>query len=114
MSIETAAETIRSRVASNGSSLGATVMSVAAAKNGFISRGVLVDVPRIRGVDWLERGEGVMPEDILAAEERCGFKVEEGDIEQWCFACRTRTIPTASATPSAWACRWKKCRWRTC
>ena len=34
----------------------------------------------IRGVDWLERGEGVMPEDILAAEERCGFKVEEGDV----------------------------------
>jgi kynurenine formamidase len=61
-------------------SLGATVMSVAAAKNGFISRGVLVDVPMIRGVDWVERGEGVMPEDILAAEERCGFKVEEGDI----------------------------------
>jgi kynurenine formamidase len=61
-------------------SLGATVCSVEAARNGFISRGVLVDVPMIRGVDWLERGEGVMPEDILAAEERCGFKVEEGDI----------------------------------
>ena len=61
-------------------SLGATVCSVVAAKQGFISRGVLVDVPLIRGVDWLERGEGVMPEDILAAEERCGFKVEEGDI----------------------------------
>ena len=61
-------------------SLGATVCSVVAAKQGFISRGLLVDVPMIRGVDWLERGEGVTPEDILAAEERCGFKVEEGDI----------------------------------
>jgi len=61
-------------------SMGATVCSVVAAKKGFISRGVLVDVPMIRSVDWLERGEGVMPEDILAAEERCGFKVEEGDI----------------------------------
>jgi kynurenine formamidase len=61
-------------------SLGATVCSVAAASNGFISRGVLVDVPMIRGIDWVERGEGVMPADILAAEERCGFKVEEGDI----------------------------------
>jgi kynurenine formamidase len=61
-------------------SLGATVCSVVAAKGGFISRGVLVDVPLVRGIDWLERGEGVMPEDILAAEERCGFKVEEGDI----------------------------------
>ncbi len=61
-------------------SLGATVCSVVAAKDGFITRGVLVDVPLVRGVDWLERGEGVMPEDILAAEERCGFRVEEGDI----------------------------------
>jgi len=60
--------------------LGATVMSVVPAKNGFISRGVLVDVPFVRGIDWVERGEGVMPEDILAAEERCGFHVEEGDI----------------------------------
>jgi kynurenine formamidase len=61
-------------------SLGATVCSVVAAKDGFISRGVLVDVPMIRGIDWVERGEGVMPEDIVAAEERCGFKVEDGDI----------------------------------
>ena len=61
-------------------SMGATVCSVEEAKNGFVTRGVLVDVPMIRGIDWMERGEGVMPEDILAAEERCGFKVEEGDI----------------------------------
>ena len=61
-------------------SLGATFGSVEEAKNGMISRGVLVDVPMIRNIDWLERGEGVMPEDILAAEERCGFQVEEGDI----------------------------------
>ena len=61
-------------------SLGATVNSVEQAKNGIVTRGVLVDVPMIRGIDWLERGEGVMPQDILAAEERCGFKVEEGDV----------------------------------
>ena len=61
-------------------SLGATFGSVEEAKNGMVSRGVLVDVPMVRNIDWVERGEGVMPEDILAAEERCGFKVEEGDI----------------------------------
>ena len=61
-------------------SLGATFGSVEEAKNGIVSRGVLVDVPMVRNIDWVERGEGVMPEDILAAEERCGFKVEEGDI----------------------------------
>ena len=61
-------------------SLGATFGSVEEAKNGLVTRAVLVDVPMIRGVDWVERGEGVMPEDILAAEDRCGFRVEEGDI----------------------------------
>ena len=61
-------------------SLGATLESVELAKDGLVTRGVLVDVPMIRGVDWLERGEGVMPDDILAAEERCGFTVEEGDV----------------------------------
>jgi kynurenine formamidase len=61
-------------------SLGATVCAVTAAKQGFITRGVLVDVPLIRGIDWVERGEGVSPDDILVAEKHCGFKVEEGDI----------------------------------
>ena len=61
-------------------SLGATVCSVEQAKNGIMTRGVLVDVPMIRGVPWVERGEGVSPQDILAAEEQCGFRVEEGDV----------------------------------
>ena len=61
-------------------SMGATFGSVEEAKTGMIARGVLVDVPMLRGIDWVERGEGVMIDDILAAEERCGFKVEEGDI----------------------------------
>ena len=61
-------------------SMGATVGSVEEARDGIITRGVLVDVPMVRNIDWVERGEGVMPDDILAAEERCGFKVEEGDV----------------------------------
>ena len=60
--------------------LGATVESVELAKNGIVTRGVLVDAPLIRGVDWLERGEGVTTDDIQAAEERCGFRIEEGDV----------------------------------
>jgi kynurenine formamidase len=61
-------------------SLGATVESVELAKHGIITRAVLVDVPMMRGIDWVERGEGVMPQDIQNAEQRCGFRVEEGDI----------------------------------
>ncbi len=58
---------------------GATVESIELAQNGIITRGVLVDAPFIRGVDWLDRGDGVTPADIEAAEERCGFKIEQGD-----------------------------------
>ncbi len=59
---------------------GATVCSIDNARDGIVGRGVLVDVPLVRGVDWLDRHEGVMPEDIEAAEERCGFKIGPGDI----------------------------------
>ncbi len=60
--------------------LGATVESVELAKDSIVSRGVLVDVPMLRDINWVEHGEGVMPEDIEAAESRCGFRVEEGDV----------------------------------
>jgi len=60
--------------------LGATEGAVDLVKDGIVTRAVLVDVPLVRGVDWIDRGQGVMPEDILAAEERCGFTVEEGDV----------------------------------
>ena len=60
--------------------LGATVESIELAANGIMTRAVLVDVPMIRGIDWLERGEGVMPSDILEAEEQCGFSIQEGDV----------------------------------
>jgi kynurenine formamidase len=40
---------------------------------------VLLDVAAARG-SWLGPGEGVMPEDLEAAEEAQGVRVEEGDI----------------------------------
>ena len=60
--------------------LGATAESVELAKHGIVARGILVDVPKIRDVQWLDRGEGVMPSDIRAAESSCGFEIEEGDV----------------------------------
>ena len=60
--------------------LGATVESIEVAAEGIVTRGILVDVPRIRGVDWLERGEGVLPSDIEAAESQMGFEITEGDV----------------------------------
>ena len=59
---------------------GATVNSVEVLRDGVVSRGVLLDVARTRGVRWLDGGVGVMPEDLEAAERAAGVQVEPGDI----------------------------------
>lgn len=59
---------------------GATELDVTAAVGGIVTRGVLVDAPMLRGVRYIERGDGVGMDDINAAEKRCGFKVREGDV----------------------------------
>jgi kynurenine formamidase len=59
---------------------GATVASIEALASGVVSRGVLLDVARTRGIRWMGPGEGVMPEDLEAAERAQGVRVESGDI----------------------------------
>jgi kynurenine formamidase len=49
-------------------------------KDGLVGRGVLLDVPRVRGVPWLEPGEHVFPADLEAAEREHGVTVGPGDI----------------------------------
>jgi hypothetical protein len=49
-------------------SQGATVGSVERAGGGILSRGVLLDIPRLRGVPWLEGSDPIYPEDLDAAE----------------------------------------------
>lgn len=50
-----------------------------AALGPLVTRGVLVDLPRVLGVDWLEPGTAVHAEDLLAAEQHLGFTIGEGD-----------------------------------
>jgi len=57
----------------------ATVLNIDQAKNGIITRGVMLDIAKVRGVDWLEAGEGVFTEDLEAAEQAQGVRLEEGD-----------------------------------
>jgi kynurenine formamidase len=59
---------------------GATVNSIAVLKDGLIGRGVLLDIPRLRGVPWLEPGEHIYDDDLEAAERAQGVSVGEGDI----------------------------------
>ncbi|HXH82513.1 MAG TPA: cyclase family protein [Candidatus Tectomicrobia bacterium] len=58
---------------------GAQVESVELLRDGVVSRGVLLDVAGVRG-RWLGPGEGVMPQDLDAAERAQGVRVEPGDI----------------------------------
>jgi kynurenine formamidase len=47
---------------------------------GICSRGVLLDIPAVKGRDWLDPGEAIHPEDLEAAEQRQNLRVEDGDI----------------------------------
>ncbi len=68
------------RPAESVSDSGAAFETVEALKDGLVGRGVLLDVPRTRGVDWLEPGDSVRPGDLSESEDRQGVRVEEGDI----------------------------------
>ncbi|MER6789596.1 cyclase family protein [Streptomyces sp. NPDC000658] len=59
---------------------GATALSLEAVRDGIVGRGVLLDVPRLRGVPWLEPGDHVTAGDLAAAEGAQGVRVREGDL----------------------------------
>jgi kynurenine formamidase len=61
-------------------SIGALRNSIMAARDGVVSRGVLLDIPRLRGVGWLEPGDSIFPEELAAAEHAQGSAVSEGDV----------------------------------
>jgi len=53
--------------------------SIAAFEEGVFTRGVIVDIPRLRGVPWLEPGTPVFIEDIQAWEAQTGIQIGKGD-----------------------------------
>lgn len=61
-------------------SAGTTALSIEAGADGIVSRGVLLDIPRTLGREWLEPGEAIYPEHLDKAEQAAGLHVEEGDI----------------------------------
>jgi kynurenine formamidase len=48
-------------------------------KNGVFTRGILIDIPRLKGVPYLEPGTRIYVEDIEAWEKKAGVKVSAGD-----------------------------------
>ncbi|MFD7949006.1 cyclase family protein, partial [Streptomyces sp. NPDC059744] len=68
------------RPAATVSAHGGAQFSSIAAPPHLVSRGVLLDVARARGVDRLPGDHAVTPEDLDAAEEFGGIRVRAGDI----------------------------------
>jgi kynurenine formamidase len=62
------------------SNMGAQKAGVQVMKNRVVSRGVLLDVARAKGVDSLQDGEPIYPDDLDAAADFGKLTVEPGDL----------------------------------
>lgn len=59
---------------------GCAQLGITGLRDGVVTKAVLVDVPRLRGVPYLEPGTRVYREDIEAWEQQTGVRVEPGDV----------------------------------
>jgi hypothetical protein len=58
---------------------GADKNSVLPMKNGIVTRAVLYDIARLKGVPYLAPGDRIFPEDLEAWEKKAGVKAGPGD-----------------------------------
>jgi kynurenine formamidase len=61
-------------------SQGASELSIDDARDGIAGRGVLLDIPRLRGVQWLEPGDHVTAAELAAAAAAQQVDVGPGDL----------------------------------
>jgi kynurenine formamidase len=61
-------------------STGAIAQDVTAYRDGLVGRGVLLDIPRLRGCRWLEPGEAVTGAELERCAAAEGVELGEGDI----------------------------------
>ena len=59
---------------------GASVLSIHNVRQGILTRGILIDIPALRGMKYLEPGTAIYPEELVAWENRIGVQVEPGDV----------------------------------
>ena len=86
-------------------------------KNGIFTRGVLIDLPRLKGVPYLEPGTPIYAQDIEAWEKAAGVKVGSGDAlfirtGRWARRAKVGPFDTSRAGtragPSASMIPWLK------
>ena len=59
---------------------GAAELSIQVARNGIVGRGVLLDIPRLRGTPWLEPGDHVTAADLIGAADAQQVRLGQGDL----------------------------------
>jgi kynurenine formamidase len=59
---------------------GPGIQDITTYAQGIVSRGVLLDIPRLHGVKWLDPGEAVTADELEACEQAEGVRLREGDI----------------------------------
>lgn len=60
--------------------LGAERLSIERIKNGIFTRAILLDIPALKGVPFLEPGTAIYAADLDAWEKKAGLKVQPGDV----------------------------------
>lgn len=59
---------------------GAQALGVTGYRNGIFSRGILVDIPKLKNLPYLEPATAIYPEDLEAWEKKAGIKISSGDV----------------------------------
>jgi kynurenine formamidase len=59
---------------------GCVRLGITNAKQGVVTRGILLDIARLKGVEYLEPGAPIYVEDLEAAEREAGVRVGPGDV----------------------------------
>ena len=81
---------------------GAKHCSIDKMAKGIVGRGVLLDIARLKGVDWLEAGTVITPDDLDAAAERQGVSFGSGDILVFRTGLAHEVRPREERRPSSW------------
>src|SRR6201981_3497912 len=59
---------------------GVNVLGIEDSKNRLVGRGVLLDIARFRGVDWLQDGEGISNDELDKCAKDQNVEIRRGDF----------------------------------
>lgn len=59
---------------------GAAKLDVLTLRDGIFTRAILIDLPQLKGVPYLEAGTPIVPEDLEAWEKKTGVRISSGDV----------------------------------